>query len=79
MEILTNVGMALVLISVITVIVSAMMTKYSEKSYLRLKRRQQRDRADRHITMFLSKQTTLRKLLREYNREREKKLLSLSK
>jgi type II secretory pathway component PulK len=52
MEILTNVGMALVLLSVITVIVSAMMTRYSEKSYLRLKRRQQRDRADRHITML---------------------------
>ena len=52
MEILTNVGMALVLISVITVVISAMMTRYSEKSYLRLKRRQQRDRADRHITML---------------------------
>ena len=52
MEILTNVGVALVLISVITVIVSVMLPKYSEKSYLRLKRRQQRDRADRHITML---------------------------
>ena len=52
MEILTNVGMALVLISVITVIISALMARYSEKSYLRLKRRQQRDRADRHITML---------------------------
>ena len=52
MEILTNVGMALVLISVITVIISALMARYSEKSYLRLRRRQQRDRADRHIPML---------------------------
>ena len=52
MELLTNVGMALVLISVITVIISALMARYSEKSYLRLKKRQQRDRPDRHITML---------------------------
>jgi hypothetical protein len=52
MEHLTNVGMALVLLSVFIVLVSACMSKYSENSYKRLKRRQQRDRADRHITML---------------------------
>ncbi len=52
MEYLTNVGMAVVLISVITVTISALMARYSENSYKRLKRREQRDRADRHITML---------------------------
>jgi len=50
MELLVQAGLALICLSMITVIISVLITKSQERTYRRLKRRHQRDRADRHIT-----------------------------
>ena len=50
MELLVQAGVGLIGLSMVTVIVSVLITKSQERTYRRLKRRHQRDRADRHIT-----------------------------
>ena len=49
MELITQIGFAIVAVSLLAVYISFSVSSMNEKSYRRMKRRNQRDRNERHI------------------------------
>lgn len=49
MELVTQIGFAIVVVSLLAVYISFSVSSMNEKSYRRIKRRNQRDRNERHI------------------------------
>jgi hypothetical protein len=49
MELVTQIGFAIVSVSLLAVYISFSISSMNEKSYRRMKRRNQRDRNERHI------------------------------
>lgn len=49
MELVTQIGFAIVAVSLLAVYISFSVSSMNEKSYRRMKRRNQRDRNERHI------------------------------
>jgi hypothetical protein len=49
MELVTQIGFAIVVVSLLAVYISFSVSSMNEKSYRRMKRRNQRDRNERHI------------------------------
>jgi len=49
MELVTQIGFAIVSVSLVAVYISFSISSMNEKSYRRMKRRNQRDRNERHI------------------------------